>query len=137
MELKGMKTRAWVYVWAFPTTLIGLIIGLPDLRHATIVDGVLEICGPWTNWLLRHGTLLKGGALAMTLGHVVLGRDHEALETTRQHERVHVRQAARWGPLFLPAYGVASLIALARGQGAYMGNAFEREAYAEDQKTKL
>ena len=65
----------------------------------------------------------------MTLGHVVLGRDREALEWSRAHERVHVRQCERWGPFFLPAYGVASLIAMSRGERAYRDNAFEREAY--------
>ena len=65
----------------------------------------------------------------MTLGHVVLGKDAEALEWSRSHERVHVRQCERWGPLFLPAYGVASLVALCRGRDAYRDNAFEREAY--------
>ena len=42
---------------------------------------------------------------------------------------VHVRQCERWGPLFLPAYGVASLVAWARGKRPYLDNRFEREAY--------
>jgi hypothetical protein len=33
---------------------------------------------------------------------------------TRQHEHIHVRQCERWGPFFLPAYGVASVLALLR-----------------------
>jgi hypothetical protein len=40
-----------------------------------------------------------------------------------------VRQAEKWGPLFFPAYGVASLIAIARGRHFYRDNVFEREAY--------
>ena len=65
----------------------------------------------------------------MTLGHVVLGRDRASLERSRGHERVHVRQCERWGPLFLPAYGMASLIVKLRGGDAYRDNPFEREAY--------
>ena len=65
----------------------------------------------------------------MTLGHVVLGRSLGALDDTRAHERVHVRQCERWGPLFLPAYGLASLAAALRGRNAYLDNRFEREAY--------
>jgi hypothetical protein len=65
----------------------------------------------------------------MTLGHVVLGLNQKALADTRAHERVHVRQCERWGPLFLPAYGLASAVAWARGQDAYRENRFEREAY--------
>jgi hypothetical protein len=65
----------------------------------------------------------------MTLGHVVLGQDLFLLDATRAHERVHVRQAERWGPLFLPAYVIASVAALLRGGNPYRDNAFEREAY--------
>ncbi len=65
----------------------------------------------------------------MTLGHVVLGRIPSALDVCRDHELVHVRQYERWGPLFLPAYLIASLIALLQGKRAYMDNFFEREAY--------
>ena len=64
-------------------------------------------------------------------GHVVLGRDLMLLEMTRPHERVHVRQCERWGIFFLPAYGIASLIALARGGSMYRDNGFEREAYGD------
>ncbi len=65
----------------------------------------------------------------MTLGHVVLGLNPSTLEATRAHERVHVRQCERWGPFFLPAYGLASLLAAVRGGDAYRDNRFEREAY--------
>ena len=61
--------------------------------------------------------------------HVVLGLDGPTLDRTRAHERVHVRQCERWGPLFLPAYGLASLLAWWRGHDAYRENRFEREAY--------
>jgi hypothetical protein len=39
----------------------------------------------------------------MTLDHVVIARDRYSLESTRDHERVHVRQCEVWGPLFVPA----------------------------------
>ncbi len=58
----------------------------------------------------------------------MLAVDRPALDRTRAHERVHVRQYERWGPLFLPAYLAASLCAVARGRHAYFGNCFEREA---------
>ena len=62
--------------------------------------------------------------------HVVLGRDETLLDLTREHERVHVRQCERWGPLFLPAYLLASVLVFLRGGRAYLDNPFEREAYA-------
>ncbi len=97
-----------------------------------MVDGVLEVAGGFGSWFLQHCTLLKGGASAMTLGHIVVARDMAAHERTRTHERVHVRQAERWGPLFLPAYGIASLVAWAKGKNAYRDNCFEREAYEQE-----
>jgi hypothetical protein len=65
----------------------------------------------------------------MTLGHIVLGRNRQLLDQTREHERVHVRQCQRWGPLFLPAYLIASFACCLRGQRPYEDNPFEREAY--------
>ena len=62
----------------------------------------------------------------MTLGHVVLGRNARALEVTRAHERVHVRQYESWGPFFLPAYFLAGAYALAMGRHPYFDNRFER-----------
>ena len=94
-----------------------------------VVDGVLEVHGGLVTWILTHCTLLEGGASAMTLGHVVLGRDELLLDLTRDHERVHVRQCERWGPLFLPAYLLASAYVFVRGGRAYRDNPFEREAY--------
>ena len=94
-----------------------------------VVEGVLEIYGGWVSFFLRRCTPLPGGASAMTLGHIVLARDEQLLELTRPHERIHVRQAQRWGPLFIPAYLTASLVLFLKGQRAYEDNPFEREAY--------
>ena len=120
------------YLWVFPTTAIGLCLGAPALLTGgkmQWVDGVLEIHGGFVSFFLRRCTPLKGGASAMTLGHVVLGRDRECLHWSRPHERVHVRQCERWGPLFLPAYVIASILVKMRGGDAYRDNPFEREAY--------
>jgi uncharacterized protein (DUF2062 family) len=119
------------YLWAAPTTAIGLLVLLAGCwrLHVRVVDGVLEAHGPVLAWLLTHLTLVRGGVAAMTLGHVVVGRDRQSLELTRAHERVHVRQCEEWGPLFLPAYFAASLFALVRGRHFYFDNRFEAEAY--------
>lgn len=136
--------RLPAYLWALPTTAVGLaawtvaVVAGPFAPRAlgrvraNVVDGVLELHGGLITLFLARGTLLEGGALAMTLGHVVLGRDALALRASRAHERVHVRQAERWGPLFIPAYLLASAVLWARGGRAYEDNPFEREAYALD-----
>ncbi len=124
--------RITTYLWTLPTTLLGLWLlplALVTGGGARLVDGVVEIHGGIVAWLLAHCTLLKGGASAMTLGHVVLGRDRFLLDATRAHERIHVKQAERWGPFFIPAYLFGSALALLRGKRAYLDNPFEREAY--------
>jgi hypothetical protein len=81
---------------------------------------VLRLHWPWI-----------GSIGAITFGHVVLGYDEAILDISRDHERVHVRQYERWGPLFLPLYVLASAILAVRGLDAYRDNPFEREAYGQ------
>lgn len=124
--------RILIYLWTFPTTSVGLIFLAPTRLgrvHARVFAGVIEIHGGLATWFLRHATLLEGGASAMTLGHVVIGVDEQALDLTRDHERVHVRQAERLGPFFIPAYLLASFLAWRRGLDPYRDNPFEIEAY--------
>lgn len=86
-----------------------------------------------------HGTRIASAlnrffvpAMAVTLGHCVLGQTKAGLDFTRVHERVHVRQYERWGPLFIPAYLFCSFILKLRGGDAYRDNPFEVEAYREE-----
>jgi len=126
--------RTICYLWALPTTCVGLIfapLALLTGGGVQVVAGVLEVYGGATEFFLRRCTLMKRGAAAMTLGHVVLGRDRFLLDATRAHERVHVRQAEHWGPLFIPAYLLASLFQYLRGRRPYEDNPFEREAYSQ------
>lgn len=128
-----MILRALRYLWALPNTLFGLcFLPLTFGRGGRVQrrEGVLELSSPAIARLLRKGSLLRGGIRAITLGHVVLGRDAATLDRCRRHEQVHVRQYERWGPLFVPAYLAASLFAYARGLDPYRDNRFEREAFA-------
>jgi hypothetical protein len=119
------------YVWALPPTLLGMVLASLALvgGRVRVVAGVVEAHGPWLRWALRTCVPLRGGASAITLGHVILGQDEHALRVSRAHERVHVRQYERWGPLFLPAYFAASIVAILTGGHYYFDNAFEREAF--------
>jgi hypothetical protein len=125
-----MMIQFFRYLWAGPTTLIGLIVALLLLRrgHAALVDGVIEFHGPLVGQALRAATPLAGGAAAITLGHLVIGQNAHALEVTRAHERVHVRQYEIWGPIFVPAYLLAGLFELLRGRDPYFDNYFEHRA---------
>jgi hypothetical protein len=114
--------------------MLGLLVtalALLSGGHARVVEGVLEVYGGACDFYLRRvvGLLLQGGASAMTLGHVVLARSPDLLLITRAHERVHVRQCERWGPLFIPAYVTASVWAWLTGRRPYKDNFFERQAF--------
>ncbi len=127
MPARGI-VRALVYVWAAPTTLVGLTAGAITLAsggRVQIRSGALEFHGGFARWFLERRVV---SASAMTLGHVILGRDPECLDSCRDHEQVHVRQVERWGVAFLPAYVVASIVAQARGRHYYFDNWFERDA---------
>ena len=120
-------------IWASPWTLLGAIIGILGLLSGGRMQRrgrVLEFYGGAAKWFLR---MLPRGqfTIAMTLGHVVLGQTAAALDISREHELVHVRQYERWGPLFVPAYLLCSLVLLLRGKDAYRDNPFERQAYDE------
>lgn len=123
-EPRGLYTWARL-IWALPNSAIGLTLGLlliPLGARLRVRGGALEIAvrpqAPRRRWPFS----------AITLGHVILGSHPQELERLRAHERVHVRQCERWGPLFLPAYLLAGLWQWLRGRQAYWDNPFEVEA---------
>jgi hypothetical protein len=124
--------QPFLYLWAAPASLIGLL-PLPLLLvqggNIKFVDGVVEAHGGIVTRLLRRGLPWVGPGAAITFGHVVWGCDQTSLEWSRDHERVHVHQYERWGPLFIPLYLLASANAAWRGLDPYRDNPFEREAF--------
>jgi hypothetical protein len=120
------------YLWAAPYTVLGLLLGGVGVlfgAKARRHHGVVEIFGGGIGQRLsRLPEPLRFSA--MTLGHVILAVDRSALAQLRQHEHVHVRQYERWGPAFVPAYLLSSLLQLLRGRNPYRENHFERQAYA-------
>jgi hypothetical protein len=128
--------RLLAYLWASPWTLFGLFWGTLALLtggRMQLVQGVIEFHGGFPAWLLRRAPLI-GGAAAITFGHTVLARTQAALDATRSHERIHVRQYERWGPFFIPAYLLCSLWLLLRRRSPYWDNPFEQEAYGNEQQ---
>ena len=120
--------RVLLYAWAAPTTLLGLAAGAITLcsrGEVQIRRGAIEFHGGFARWLLERNMV---NASAMTLGHVIIGRDRFWLDVCRDHEQVHVRQVERWGVAFIPAYLAASLIAWNRGDHYYLDNWFELDA---------
>jgi len=127
-----------VYMWAAPATILGLVflpVALVSRGKVQIVCGVIEIHGGLVCLFLRRGLFFCGGVEAMTLGHVILGQSASYLEVNRSHERVHVAQYERWGPLMIPLYLLSSVVAQLRGDDPYRDNRFEEEAYSLDAST--
>lgn len=129
--------RAFAYLWAFPTTGLGLMLAGTALLtggRSALVGHVLEAHGGALSTLLERGPLARAGIAAITLGHVIVAASQQELDRCRMHERVHVEQCERWGPLFLPAYAAASLWARLCGRDPYRDNRFEREAVARSRE---
>jgi hypothetical protein len=122
-------SRIPLVLWASPWTALGALVGLVGL----VTGGAARRRGPTlefhsgaVTWLLAH---FPGEPIAMTLGHSILGRSLAALDDTREHELVHVRQYERWGLLFIPAYLGCSLALWLAHKDPYYDNPFEREAF--------
>ena len=129
----GAPVRSiWRYAWAAPASAIGLAIGALAVgcgASARSVDGVLEIAGG--SLARRTGAWpVACNFCAVTLGHVVLGRDWQVLEQCRTHEHAHVHQYERWGPVFLLLYAASSVWEALKGNAPYRDNHFERQARA-------
>ncbi len=121
-------------LWASPNSLIGLFVGLLGLASGGSgrrIGPTLEFSGGVICWLLQKTPVR---AVAMTLGHVIIGLDPDSLERVRLHEWVHVRQYERWGPFFIPAYLTCSLWFWLRKKDFYRDNPFEVEAYDADRR---
>ncbi|MBC5784915.1 hypothetical protein H8N03_18355 [Ramlibacter sp. USB13] len=128
-----VKAGRWLrYAWAAPYTVLGLLLGGIAVMFGARwrpYHGVVEIFGGRIGRAISRLPASLGFS-AMTLGHVILAVDRSALTQLRLHEHVHVAQYERWGPLFLPAYLLSSLLQLLRGRNPYRENHFERQAYA-------
>jgi hypothetical protein len=94
------------FVWTSPNTLLGLLLGLLTFQVPRRAHGlVLFDRGPrGLTWVM-----LRANRAAMTLGFVVLS----AVPVEGRllaHERWHVHQYCRWGPLFIPVYLLLALV---------------------------
>lgn len=118
------------YLWAGPATALGLAVAAAARlcgASTAVVDGVIEVtvvpASASRRWMLRPGAFA-----AITLGHVVIAATAVDQSRLRRHERVHVAQYERWGPVFLLAYPLECVYQFLRGRRPYVDNRFEVEA---------
>jgi len=126
------------YIWTSPGTLLGAVVVLcllPLGARAAVRKGVIEVTLRQSKRRASWGSLPFA---AVTLGHVVVAATAQDQARLRAHERVHVAQFERWGPLFLLAYPAESALQLLIGRRPYLDNRFEVEArrLAADQPTR-
>ncbi|MDD2713664.1 MAG: signal peptide prediction [Simplicispira sp.] len=130
MKPPWRKVLGWL--WASPCSAVGMVLAaLPLLAggRARWSAGALEVtyreseaqCDRLARKLPFRG---------IVFGHVILAVTRDELLRIGPHERVHVQQYERWGPLFFLAYGASSLWQLLRGRSAYWDNYFEVQARA-------
>lgn len=117
-------------LWAAPCSAVGLLLAVVPLAlggKAKWSAGALEVtyretpagCGKAASTLPFRG---------IVFGHVILAVTAEELRQIGPHERVHVEQYERWGPLFFIAYGASGLWQLLKGRSPYWYNHFEVQA---------
>lgn len=118
--LTSLLGRSIAYAWASPLTAVGVLLGALSRTPPRVHDGVLIFADARGvgGWMLRWR-----GFGAATMGHAILAAGHLDGGLLK-HELVHVRQAERWGPLFVPLY-LAGLV-----RYGYRQNPLERAAYA-------
>lgn len=123
-------SRVLKLLWAAPCTAVGLPLAALALatggriaRRGHTLEAAFDDRRPVARRIVRR---LPFNGIA--LGHVIVATSARDLERLRDHERVHVAQAERWGPLFFPAYLAASAWAWLRRGNPYWDNPFEVEA---------
>jgi len=117
-------------LWAAPYSAVGLVVAAVPLAFGGTAKwsaGALEVA--YRQSLVQCGKLASRLPFrAIVFGHVILAVTREELVHLGPHERIHVDQYEHWGPVFLAAYGVSSLVQIFRGRSPYWHNYFEVQA---------
>jgi len=120
------------FLWASPCSMVGVVLAVIPLLaggRAKWSSGALEVT--YRENQARCGRLARELPFrGIVFGHVILAVTREELRSIGPHERVHVQQYERWGPLFFFVYGASSLWQLIRGRSVYWDNHFEVQARA-------
>lgn len=134
-QLVRLLTMAWsapvgVFIWmvvllAWATRLVRLAGPIPSSLGLALRFYVPDGAPAW--WLKRWD-----GWTAVSFPYGMATHTKDVEDRLVRHEARHLKQWAVLGPLFLPAYGVAGLVALVRGGKFHHDNWFERDARAAE-----
>lgn len=117
-------------LWAAPCSTVGLALTAVLLvigAKARWASGALEVT--YRHSLAGCGTRARNlNCRGIVFGHVILAVTREELRSIGAHERVHVEQYERWGPLLFFAYGASSLWQFVNRRSPYWHNHFEVQA---------
>jgi hypothetical protein len=124
------RLRQAAFIWSLPLGALGVLgallfrlLGWGQLR---LSDGALEIIarGPLARWMANNHWA------AFTLGWTIIYWQEEFANhpSIRRHEREHIRQFLRFGPLMAVLYPLAGLLAAVGGGHFYRDNPFEKAA---------
>ena len=117
-------------LWAAPCSAVGMLLALVLIAlggKARWSSGAMEVT--WRDHLAGDAKLAKKLPFrGIVFGHVILAVTGEELKVIGPHERVHVEQYERWGPLFFVAYAASSLWQMVNGRSPYWHNHFEVQA---------
>lgn len=126
--MPALQLAKWL--WAAPCSVIGLVFAAIVMLaggSAAWVSGALEVT--YRSCDARCGRLARALPFrGVVFGHVILAVTREELARIGAHERVHVAQYERWGPLFFVAYGASALWQLLHARSPYWHNHFEVQA---------
>jgi hypothetical protein len=133
---RSLALRVLSAIWVLPVALLGcagvMAFVLLGWAQPVISEGALDVVatGPLALWMAdRHWGAFTFGPCIWYWTEASAASEH-----TRCHEREHVRQYLRWGPLMLIAYPIASVWVALRGGDFYRDNTFERAARAAADK---
>ena len=117
-------------IWTLPNTLIGwlavtALCGKTERVYPVGLRGKYYIIGTSCVMYLIMDYAAIGG---ITLGEIVIIRKTALSKRIVAHEAVHVGQYRAWGPLYLPAYLIASTVSRISNGNWYYGNLFEVQA---------
>jgi hypothetical protein len=94
------------FVWTLPNTMLGVLLGALAFQRPRLHGGALI----FDRRARGVSKILVGmNRTAMTVGYIILSAV-PVEGTLLRHEQHHIEQYKRWGPFFIPVYGLLAIL---------------------------